>query len=83
MAAGESERNVGKSLADGGADTSVVGTGWNLFHQTKWSALIQGFSNDLIKQDKPIVSAVTVVDFPKGGSVILQAQEALYLPKNK
>ncbi len=35
VAAGESDRNVGKGLADGGAGTSVVGAGWKLLHKTQ------------------------------------------------
>ncbi len=52
-------------------------------HQTQRSALIQGFSDDLTKQDILIVSAATVVDFPNRESVLLQSHEALYLRNNK
>ncbi len=83
VAAQESKRDMGKGLADGGADTCVVDTGWKLLHKTQCSAVIQGFSDDLTKQDVPIVSAATVVDLPTGESVILQEHEALYLPNNK
>ncbi len=61
LAAGESERGVGKGLAGGGADTSVVGTGWKLLYTTKSVACIKGFSDDMQKQDVPIGTAVTVV----------------------
>ncbi len=83
MAEGESDRKVGKGLADGGADTSVIGEAWRMLRQTKLSALIQGFSDYMKKQDIPIVSPVTMVDLPDGDSVILQADEDLYLPNNK
>ncbi len=83
VAVGESDRDVGKGLADGGANTCVVGAGWKLLNQTQHSALIQGFSEYLTKQNIPIMSAATVVDLPNGESVILQAHEALYLPNNK
>ncbi len=62
---------------------NTLGAGWKLLYQTQCTALIQGFSDDLTKQDIPIVSAATVVDLPTGEAVILQAHEALYLPNNK
>ncbi len=77
VAAGESESSVGKGFADEGSDTSVTSTGWRPLHQTKHSALIQGFSDDIL-----IVSAVTVLDLPNGDSVILQAHESIHLPNN-
>ncbi len=49
VAAGESDRKIGKGLADGRADTSVIGTGWKMLHQTEHSTLIQACSDDLKK----------------------------------
>ncbi len=54
VVAGEHYRMVGKVLADGGADTSVIGTGWRMLHQTKRLALIQGFSDDLKSRTSPL-----------------------------
>ncbi len=83
VAAGESDRSVGKGLAHGGADTSVIGIGWRLLHNTKHSDLIQRFSDDLKKQDIPIVFAVTMMDVPGDDCIILSAHEFLYHPNNK
>ncbi len=47
VAVQQSGRKYAKGLADGGADTSVIGTGWRLVNKFKCSAPIQGFSYNL------------------------------------
>ena len=69
----------GKALADGGADTTIVGTGWTVTHKTQQEAHIKGFTDDLCKKNIPIVTAITVMD---QDAVVIQANEALSLPDN-
>jgi hypothetical protein len=68
------------SILDGGADTSVLGQGWEVLsvHITK-RANVVGFDHEAaVKRNLPIVSAITAVDLPDGISVILIVHEAIY-----
>jgi hypothetical protein len=68
------------SILDGGADTFVLGQGWEVLsvHNTR-RANVVGFDHEAaVKRNRPIVSAITAVDFPDGVSVILIVHEAIY-----
>jgi hypothetical protein len=68
------------SILDGGADTCVLGQGWDVFsvHNTR-RANVVGFDHEAaVKRNLPIVSVITVVDLPDGISVILFVDEAIY-----
>jgi hypothetical protein len=68
------------SILDGGADTCVLGQGWEVLsvHNTR-RAIVVGFDHEAaIKRNLPIVSAMTAVDLPDGISVILIVHEAIY-----
>jgi hypothetical protein len=68
------------SILDGGADTCVLGQGWEVLsvHNTR-RANVVGFDHEAaIKGNLPIVSAITAVDIPDVISVILIVHEAIY-----
>jgi hypothetical protein len=67
------------SILDGGADTCVLGQGWEVLsvHNTR-RANVVGFDYEAaVKRNIPIVSAITTVDLPDGISVILIVHEAI------
>jgi hypothetical protein len=67
------------SILDGGADTCVLGQGWEVLsiHNTR-RANVAGFDHESeVKRNLPIVSAITAVDLPDGISVILIFHEAI------
>jgi hypothetical protein len=71
------------SILDGGADTCVLGQGWEVlsFHNTR-RANVVGFDHEAaVKRNLPIVSAITAVDLQDGISVILIVHEAIYNDK--
>jgi hypothetical protein len=68
------------SILDGGADTCVLGQGWEVLsvHNTR-RANVVGFDHEAAaKRNLPIVSAITAVDLPDGISVIPIVHEAIY-----
>jgi hypothetical protein len=68
------------SILDGGADTCVLGQGWEVLsiHNTRKSNVV-GFDHEAaIKRNLPIVSAIPAVDLPDGISVILIVHKAIY-----
>jgi hypothetical protein len=68
------------SVLDGGADTCVLGQGWEVVsvHNTR-RANVVGFDHEAaVKRNLPIVSAITAVDLPGGISVLLIVHEAIY-----
>jgi len=68
------------SILDGGADTCVLGKGWEVLsiHNSR-RANVVGFDHETaIKRNLPIISAVTAVDLPDGQSVLLVINEAIY-----
>jgi hypothetical protein len=68
------------SILDGGADTWVLGKGWEILsiHSSR-RANVVGFDHEMaIKQNLPIVSAVTALDLQNGQSVLLLVNESIY-----
>jgi hypothetical protein len=68
------------SILDGGADTCVLGQGWEVLsvHNSRRSNVL-GFDHEAaVKRNLPIVSAITAVDLPDGISVLLIVHEAIY-----
>jgi hypothetical protein len=68
------------SILDGGADTFVLGQGWEVLsvHNTR-KANLAGFDHEAaVKRNLPIVSVITAVDLPDGISVIVTVHEAIY-----
>jgi phosphoserine aminotransferase len=68
------------SILDGGADTCVLGQGWEVFsvHNTR-AANVVGFDNKAeVKRNLPIVSTLTAFDIPDRISGILTVHEAIY-----
>jgi hypothetical protein len=68
------------SILDGGADTCVLGQGWEVLsvHNTRKSNVV-GFDHEAaVKKNLPIVSAITAVDLPDGISVVLMVYKAIY-----
>jgi hypothetical protein len=68
------------SILDGGADTYVLGQGWEFLSvHNNTRANVVGFDHEVaVKRNLPIVSAITAVDLPDGISVILTVHEAIY-----
>jgi hypothetical protein len=68
------------SILDGGADTCVLGQGWEVLsvHNTR-GANVVGFDHEAaVKRNLPIVSAITAVDLSDGISVLLIVHESIY-----
>jgi hypothetical protein len=68
------------SILDGGADTCVLGQGWEVLsiHNTR-RANVVGFDHvAAVKRNLPIVSAITAVDLPDGISVLRIVHECIY-----
>jgi hypothetical protein len=68
------------SILDGGADTCVLGQGWEVLsvHNTR-RANVVGFDDEAaLKRNLLIVRSITAVDLPDGISVILIVHEAMY-----
>ncbi len=60
--------------------------GWKLLHRNKMCALTRGFSDDLTKQNIPIVTvvlALTAMDLSDNITIIIQVNKSIYLPNNK
>ena len=68
------------SILDGGADTCVLGKGWEVLsiHNSR-RANVVGFDHETaIKRNLPIVSAITAIDLPSGESILLVIHEGIY-----
>jgi hypothetical protein len=68
------------SILDGGANTCVLGKGWEIIttHNSR-GAKVVGFDHETgIKQNLPIVSAITALDLPNGQSVLLVIHDSIY-----
>ncbi len=66
------------SISDDGADTCVIGDGWNIESYTTRTANLIGFdATSSRKSGLPIVSAVTAVD-SNGSTHLLRVHEAVY-----
>jgi hypothetical protein len=65
------------SILDGGADTCVLGKGWEVIstHKSRMANVV-GFDHETaIKWNLPIVSSITSIDLPNGQSIILVIHE--------
>jgi hypothetical protein len=68
------------STLDGGADTCVLGQGWEVLcvHNTRRENVV-GFDHEAaVKRNLPIVSAITAIELPYGVSLILIVHEPIY-----
>jgi hypothetical protein len=68
------------SILDGGADTCVLGKGWEVssIHNSRRENVV-GFDHETaIKRNLPIVSAITDIDLPSGESILLLIHEGIY-----
>jgi hypothetical protein len=68
------------SILDGGADTCVLGQGWEVLsvQNTRRENVVRFDHEAAVKRNLPIVSAITAVDLPNRISVILIVHEAIY-----
>jgi phosphoserine aminotransferase len=68
------------SILDGGADTFVLGQGWEVLsvHNIRRANIVEFDHEAAVKRNLPIVSAITAVDLPDGISMILIVHEAIY-----
>ena len=60
------------SILDGGADTCVLGKGWEVLsiHNSRRANGV-GFDHEAaIKRNLPIVSAITALNLPNGSSIL-------------
>jgi hypothetical protein len=68
------------SILDGGADTYVLGKGWEILaiHNSRRVNVI-GFDHEAaVKKNLPIASSITAVDLPNGQSILLVIHEAIH-----
>jgi hypothetical protein len=68
------------SILNGGADTCVIGKGWEVLsiHNSR-RANVVGFDHETaIKRNIPIVSAMTAIDVPSGESMLLVIHKGIY-----
>jgi hypothetical protein len=68
------------SILDGGADTCVLGKGWEVIstHKSR-RANVVGFDHEsAIIRNLPIVNAMTTIDLLNGQSILLVIREAIY-----
>jgi hypothetical protein len=68
------------SILDGGADTFVLGQGWEVLsvHNTR-RANVVGFDHEAaVRRNLPIFSAITAIDLPDEISVVLIVHEDIY-----
>ena len=73
-------REIHLSILDGGADTCVLGKGWEILsnHNLR-RANVAGFDHKTaIKRNLPIVSAITALDLPNEQSILLVNHEGIY-----
>ena len=68
------------SILDGGADTCVLGKGWEILPtNNKRRTNVVGFNHETaIRRNLPILSAITALDLPNGQSIILVIHEGMY-----
>jgi hypothetical protein len=68
------------SILDGGADTCVLGKGWEILsiHISRRANVVVFDNETVIKWNLPIVSAVSALDLPNGQSVLLLVHEGIY-----
>jgi hypothetical protein len=71
------------SVLDGGADTCVLGQGWEVLsiHKTRRVNVVEFDHEAAVKRNLPIVSAINVVDLPDVISVIIIFYESIYNDK--
>jgi hypothetical protein len=68
------------NMQDGDADTCILGKGWNILsvHNSRRVKDV-GFVHETdLKRNLPIVGATTVVDLPKGKSILLVIYESIH-----
>jgi hypothetical protein len=67
------------SILDGGADTCVLGQGWEILsvHNTRRANVVVFDYDAAAKKYLPIFSAITAVDLLDGISVVLIVHEAI------
>jgi phosphoserine aminotransferase len=68
------------SILDGGADTCVLGRGWEVLsvHNARRANVVGFYHEAAVKRNLPIVSTITAADLPYGISVILIVHKAIY-----
>jgi hypothetical protein len=68
------------SILDGGADTCVLGKGWEILsiHSSRRTNVVGFDHKTAIKRNLPIVRAVTALDLPNRQSVLLLVHEGIY-----
>jgi hypothetical protein len=68
------------SILDGGADTCVLGKGWEVLsiHNSR-RANVVGFDHETAtKRNLPIISEITAIDLPSEESILLVIHEGIY-----
>ena len=69
------------SILDGGADTCVLGKGWEVLsiHNSRRTNVVCFDHEAAIKRNLPIVSAITALDLPNGSSILLVVHACIYI----
>jgi phosphoserine aminotransferase len=68
------------SILDGGADSFILGRGWNVIytHKTRRSNVVDFDHETAIKQNHPIVIAITAIDLSEEKSILPVIHEGIY-----
>jgi hypothetical protein len=68
------------SILDGGADTCVLGKGWEILsiHSSRRANVVGFYHETAVKRNLTIVSSITAFDLPNGQSVLLLVHEGIY-----
>jgi hypothetical protein len=78
-------RNYHISILDSGADTCVLGKGWEVLsiHNSRRANVVRFDHETDIKRNLPIVSAITAIDLPFEQSILLVKYMKVYTMKQQ
>ena len=62
---------ISRGIVNGGADTTVIGKGWEIEHCTMRKVRVVKFDEKVSKEGLPIVSGRTVAKLKSGEEVII------------
>ena len=51
---------------DNGANTSILGEGWDILSKSDQTLVVEGYHHSLVKSQVPVVNAVTKIFLPSG-----------------
>ena len=60
-----------KMYTDNGANTLILGEGWDIFSKSDQTLVVEGYHHSLVKSQVPVVNAVTKIFLPSDQAVLL------------